>query len=122
MNDEELRRHFEDLRRSDRRRAPDFHEMLRAARPSRSRWRFVVPAASLATAAMLVVWCGARMTLLGTPAPQAAAPATLAAAAATPAFATRVEPTPLDFLLETAASTPAAVSASGLDSNPLDGW
>ncbi|MBX3205358.1 MAG: hypothetical protein KF764_09830 [Labilithrix sp.] len=138
-DDRELRQRFQELARYDRARAPDFEKMW-AARPSRARspWRLVVPAASLAAAAVLVLWCGTT-SLLGESSPEASAPAAAAAApAAAPApepLAGEVaasaetspraigayDPAPLDFLLAVPGSA-RALSASGFDSNPLQGW
>lgn len=133
--DRDLRARFAELARRDRGRAPDFQEMWAARRAARSPWRVLVPAASLAAAALFVVWCGPT-SFFGTSAPEAASPVavsappeTAAAAAAPPAAETApgaapagFDPAPLDFLLDVPGSAPRALGAAALDSNPLKGW
>jgi len=126
----ELRQRFLELKRHDQRRAPDFDKMRTARRPARSPWRSIVPAASLAAAAMLMMWCGAKTALTGASSPEAVAPA----AAPAPVLGTASEaapvagetgafdPAPLDFLLDVPGSAPRSARALGLDSNPLQGW
>ncbi|MBX3213394.1 MAG: hypothetical protein KF850_15260 [Labilithrix sp.] len=139
-DDRELRARFAELARRDRGRAPDFEAMWRARRPARSPWRLLVPAASLAAAAMFALWCG-PLGLLGTSSPESAAPVAVAASSASPAphpasgagappaaempsagAARAFDPAPLDFLLDVPGSAPRALGAAGLDSNPLKGW
>ena len=121
--DEHLRARFAELKKQDARTTPSF-EAIRS-RPRPSAWRVVVPVASLAAAAMLVVWCGAQ-NLLGTASPQAVAPvaATAAGGEAMPSAAlhTRIafDPAPLDFLLETS-GPPRRTSRLDV-SSPLEGW
>lgn len=122
--DERLRARFAELRDRDERRAPDFHRMWTAPRAIRSPWRLVVPATTLAAAAVLVLWCGARTMTLESSAPQAAAPAAAPPPAAAPALAageTSFDPAPLDFLLDVPGTAPRSVRAT-FDSNPLQGW
>ena len=95
MTDDDLKARFAELKKHDERGAPDFATMWRAPRTARSRWRLVVPIASVAAAAMLMLWCGARVAL---------------------------DPAPLDFLLETPPGDSHAALLSSLDSNPLAGW
>jgi len=120
--EERLRARFAELRRHDERRVPDFQQMRAAPRRIRSPWRVVMPAASLAAAAMFMLWCGARSVLLESSTPQAAAPA--AAPALTSSLATdetAFDPAPLEFLLDVPGTAPSSVRAS-FDSNPLHGW
>ena len=126
----ELRQRFMELKRHDQRHAPDFETMWTGRRPARSPWRRIVPAASLAAAAMLMMWCGAKTVLTGASSPQAVAPAaapapvlgggpeTAPVAGGSAAF----DPAPLDFLLDVPGSAPRSARALGLDSNPLQGW
>lgn len=116
MNDDDLRRRFTELAKRDQNDTPDFHAMWTAARPRRSPWRFVVPAASMAAAAMFLLWCGARTMLLETSAPMAAAPSP-----ASVDDRVTLDPAPLDFLLDVRA-TSALAATSGLDPNPIRGW
>ena len=119
--DERLRSRFQELRRDDQRGAPSFEKMRAGRRPVRSPWRVIVPAASLAAAAMFVLWCGAGTMLESASAPQAAAPAAPAAAPAVAAGGAAFDPAPLDFLLDVPGSAPRSVRTS-FDSNPLQGW
>jgi hypothetical protein len=132
-DEERLRQRFAELKKHDEQAAPTFEKLRSAARPARSLWRVVVPVMGLATAAMVVLWCGAQ-TMSSSAAPQAVAPAVAPAGAGRPSAAgggagaamggegvAAFDPVPLDFLLETSGATGAA-RTSGLDSNPLAGW
>ncbi len=117
MTDDDLKARFAELKKHDERGAPDFATMWRAPRTARSRWRLVVPIASVAAAAMLMLWCGARVALdtAASAPPSARAPASRGEAVA-------LDPAPLDFLLETPPGDSHAALLSSLDSNPLAGW
>ncbi|MBX3258597.1 MAG: hypothetical protein KF782_02690 [Labilithrix sp.] len=131
--DRDLRARFAELARRDRGRAPDFQEMWAARRAARSPWRVLVPAASLAAAALFVVWCGptsffgiveargrvARRRVSASAGDGGRPPAAETAPGAAPAG---FDPAPLDFLLDVPGSAPRALGAAALDSNPLKGW
>jgi hypothetical protein len=121
-NEERLRARFAELKKRDAGRAPDFEKMRTAPR-RRAPWQLVIiPAATLAAAAMFVLWCGAQ-TMLGSASPQAAAPRpSVNAGGGAMGGEVRVafEPVPLDFLLD-APGTDLA-TRSGLDANPIKGW
>jgi hypothetical protein len=134
IDDDELRKRFAELKRHDARKAPDFAKMMDmdAPRPKkRSPWRVVVGVASLAAAAMVVVWCGAQ-SMMQSDSSSASAP--VVAAAPTPTKAAGGEdrekdnkiathsapdPMPLDFLLEMPSSRGVTTS---IGSNPIKGW
>jgi hypothetical protein len=122
MTDEELRRRFAELKKRDEGRTPDFRKMWNAPRPVRSRWQVVVPATSIAAAAMFVMWIGARTALSEAEAPRAVAPSLVTTEDVAADEALTFDPAPLDFLLDTPGSAPRAARTSGLDSNPLEGW
>ncbi len=119
--EERLRSRFQELRKDDQRSTPGFEKMWTGRRPVRSPWRVFVPAASLAAAAMFVLWCGAATMLESKSIPQAAAPAVPAQAPAIVAGEVAFDPAPLDFLLDVPGSAPRSVRTS-FDSNPLQGW
>ncbi|MBX3197692.1 MAG: hypothetical protein KF894_06080 [Labilithrix sp.] len=139
-DDRELRARFAELARRDRGRAPDFAAMWTSRRPVRSPWRLLVPAASLAAAAVFALWCG-PLGLLGASSPESSAPVAVGASPAAPVavashpasgagappspaagVVSHFGPAPLDFLLDVPGSAPRALGAAGLDSNPLKGW
>lgn len=120
-DEERLRARFADLRRYDERSAPDFQRMRSAPRRSRrSAWRVIVPGASLAAAAMFVLWCGAQPMAS---APQAVAPASAPVRGEISATAV-FDPAPLDFLLEMPGAS-ASIATPWLDArsvDPIRGW
>ena len=130
LDETRLRARFQELRKSDQRGVPEFRSMWGAPRPARSPWRVLAPAASLAAAAMVVLWCGSQTALESASAPQAVEPpaqppaggAAPAAPGAAPAGGdVAFDLAPLDFLLDVPGSAPRAVRTS-FDTNPLQGW
>ena len=116
MTDNDLKRSFAELKKLDRRLSPEFESMWAKPRPVRSPWRAALPIASVAAAAMLVLWCGIETTFLEAT-PMAAAPS-----APTVDEPMSMDPAPLDFLLDISGSTSHAAKARSFDSNPLAGW
>jgi len=110
LRDDALAERFAELRSADARRAPPFASMWRPS-PSRSRvspWWIAAPAFTfVAAAAALAIWVGQKQ--LAEPAAASAPPA------ATPQLAiSRIEPGPLDFLLD----QPSLAAIPDFDSDP----
>jgi hypothetical protein len=108
MKDDDLRKRFSELKRSDAQNAPPFEKLV-AKRPRARVPMFVAIAPVVAAAAVVLLWCGASITERKAEAPMAAArpmpPIQVQAAAELP----------LDFLLDNA---PVTVN---LDADPLRG-
>ncbi len=107
MNDDELRKRFGELKKSDARRAPAFEKLV-AKRPKSRAPLFIALSPFVAAAAVFLLWCGASVTerKVAMAPRSAAAPRIHVRAAAE---------LPLDFLLD---SAPMSVN---LDADPLRG-
>ena len=98
-DDERLKHAFDKLREDDARRAPSFEDVRQRLPRKRSPWAVVVPLASAAAAAaMLVVWCNVSRDETAPVVNTASSPASRGGEAVAGDVAV-VDEAPLDFLL-----------------------